>query len=66
MIRLKWELNFGEVRVTMAGIIELQVEEFGQTLLEYKFNSVTEASEMLSFLKDFFPLATYLIQPVRH
>lgn len=50
----------------MAGMVELHVEEFGETLLEYKFLSVTEASEMLSFLKDFFPSATFLIQPIRH
>ena len=50
----------------MVGMVELHVEEFGETLLEYKFCTVSEASEMLSFLKDFFPMATFLIQPVRH
>ncbi|MEO0698003.1 MAG: hypothetical protein AAFY84_18135 [Pseudomonadota bacterium] len=50
----------------MAGMVEMHVEEFGETVLEYKFGSLTEASEMLVFLKDFFPSATFLIQPVRH
>jgi len=50
----------------MAGMVEMLVEEFGETVLEYKFGSLTEASEMLVFLKDFFPAATFLIQPIRH
>ena len=50
----------------MAGMVELHVEEFGECVLEYKFRSLAEASEMLAYLKDFFPSATFLIQPVRH
>ena len=49
----------------MTGMVEMHVEEYGEVLLEYKFGSLTEASEMLSFLKDFFPSATFLIQPLR-
>ena len=55
---------FGEDRI-MAGMVEMHVEEFGEILLEYKFGSLNEASEMLAFLKDFFPSATFLIQPLR-
>lgn len=47
-------------------MVEMHVEDFGETLLKYQFGSLTEASEMLAFLKDFFPSATFLIQPIRH
>ena len=50
----------------MTGMVELRVEEFGELLLKYSFSSLAEASEMLTFLQDFFPSATFLIQPVAH
>lgn len=50
----------------MSGMVEMRVQEAGETVLEYTFESVLEASEMFAFLKDFFPTATFLIQPIRH
>lgn len=50
----------------MAGMVEMRVQEAGERLLEYKFHSIAEAAEMFAFLKDFFPAATFLIQPLRH
>lgn len=50
----------------MAGMVQMRVEDAGETVLEYTFGSVSEASEMFAFLKDFFPTATFLIQPLRH
>lgn len=50
----------------MAGMVQMRVEDGDDTVLEYTFATLREASEMLSFLKDFFPSATFLIQPVRH
>ncbi|MEO9824897.1 MAG: hypothetical protein ABJF50_10835 [Paracoccaceae bacterium] len=50
----------------MAGMVQMRVEDAGEVELEYTFSSLSEASEMLAFLKDFFPSATFLIQPLRH
>lgn len=49
-----------------AGMIEMRVENDGVEVLKYTFSSLAEASEMFSFLKEFFPAGTFLIQPVRH
>ncbi len=50
----------------MPGMVEMRVEDAGEEILHYNFKSLAEASEMLSFLKEFFPDGTFLIQPVRH
>ncbi|WP_370400195.1 hypothetical protein [Sulfitobacter sp. JB4-11] len=50
----------------MSGMVEMYVEDGGEEILYYSFNSIAEASEMLSFLKEFFPLGTFTIQPLRH
>lgn len=50
----------------MAGMIEMSVEQDGEKILHYTFGSIVEASEMLAFLRDFFPDSTFTIQPVRH
>ena len=48
------------------GCVEMKIEENGEEILKYSFKSISEASEMLSFLKDFFPNGRFLIQPIRH
>lgn len=48
------------------GMVELRVEDDGAEVLRYSFQTITEASEMLAFLKDFFPAGTFLIHPLRH
>ena len=46
--------------------VEMRVEEAGEVVLRYIFRSIDEADEMFAFLKDFFPQATFLINPARH
>lgn len=46
--------------------VEMKVRENGADILCYTFGDLTEASEMLTFLKDFLPEATFVIQPLRH
>ena len=46
--------------------VEMRVEEAGEVVLSYVFRTIDEAAEMFAFLKDFFPGATFLINPVRH
>ncbi len=48
------------------GMVELRVEDAGEEILRYSFQTIREASEMLDFLKDFFPAGTFVINPVRH
>lgn len=50
----------------MSGRVEMSVQEGGEVVLYYSFNSIAEASEMLAFLQEFFPAGTFLIQPLRH
>lgn len=52
--------------IGMSGMVEMSVQEGGETVLFYSFNSISEASEMLAFLQEFFPSGTFLIQPLRH
>ena len=46
--------------------VELRVDQNGETLLVYVFKAVSEAAEMFVFLKDFFPEARFIVQPVTH
>lgn len=48
------------------GMVEMRVEDAGEVVLRYSFKTIAEASEMLAFLKDFFPGGSFLIHPVRH
>lgn len=48
------------------GMVELRVADAGEEILQYSFATIQEASEMLQFLKDFFPAGTFVIQPLRH
>lgn len=50
----------------MQNTVEMRIEEAGELILRYVFSSLSEASEMFAYLKDFFPHATFLINPVRH
>lgn len=50
----------------MSGMVEMFVQDGGEDVLYYSFSSIAEASEMLAFLKEFFPSGTFLIQPLRH
>ena len=43
--------------------VELRVQEDGTDTLVYSYMTLDEASEMLVFLKDFFPRARFVIQP---
>lgn len=52
--------------VTMPGFVELRVRENGQDILVYSFKSVTAAADMVHFLSDMMPGASYTVQPVRH
>lgn len=47
-------------------MVELTVRDAGEEVLHYTFQSISEASEMFAFLKDFWPQAQFTIQPVRH
>lgn len=49
----------------MSGMVEMHVQDAGEEILYYTFSSITEASEMLAFLKEFFPAGTFMIQPLR-
>jgi len=53
------------VRMT-SGMVELRVQNEGDEILVYAFRTLAEAAEMLDFLKDFFPAARFVVQPVRH
>ena len=50
----------------MTQLVEVRVRDSGDEILAYTFNTLGEASEMLNFLKDFLPDATFVIQPLRH
>lgn len=44
----------------------MKVRDADGEMLSYTFRTMAEASEMLHFLKDFLPEATFVIQPLRH
>ena len=46
--------------------VELRVQEEGEDVLDYAFKAVDEAAEMLNFLREFFPRARFVIQPLTH
>lgn len=47
-------------------MVELRVNEGGEALLIYTFKAIGPAAEMIVFLKDFFPRAEFVLQPLRH
>ncbi|MFT7311220.1 MAG: hypothetical protein ACI853_001717 [Paracoccaceae bacterium] len=46
--------------------VEMKVHDGGENILAYTFGSLAEAASMRAYLKDFFPQATFVIQPLRH
>lgn len=56
--------------MTAAGLgrraVELRVQENGEDVLVYAFKAIDEAAEMFNFLRDFFPGAKFIIQPLMH
>lgn len=50
----------------MEQMIEMNVVDDGESILRYNFKSIHEASEMLMFLRDFLPTASFVIRPLRH
>ncbi|MEL6516863.1 MAG: hypothetical protein AAFO80_03480 [Pseudomonadota bacterium] len=46
--------------------VELRVQEDGADVLVYAFRGLDEAAEMFAFLRDFFPNARFVIQPLHH
>lgn len=52
--------------MTEGGLLELRVQQDGVDSLVYAFRTIAEAAEMMAFLRDFFPAATFVLQPARH
>jgi hypothetical protein len=50
----------------MGNRVELRVREEGQDILIYNFKTATDAAEMVHFLSDMMPGASFLVQPIRH
>ena len=46
--------------------VELRVQDAGEDILVYALPGLDEASEMFNFLREFFPEAKFIIQPLRH
>lgn len=63
-------VNLGGADVKVSGVahrgVELRVQEHGEDVLVYTFGAVAEAAEMFEFLRDFFPGARFVIQPLTH
>ena len=47
-------------------MVELRVRNEGEDVLVYALKSASEASEIIQFISDFFPDASYLLQPLAH
>ncbi|MEO0917117.1 MAG: hypothetical protein AAFY31_09070 [Pseudomonadota bacterium] len=66
----QYRVNCVELGVTYVGAarqgVELRVDQNGETLLVYAFKAVSEAAEMFEFLREFFPDARFVIQPLAH
>ena len=46
--------------------VELRVQQDGGDVLVYAFQAINEAAEMFEFLREFFPGAKFVIQPLLH
>lgn len=46
--------------------VELRVQEGGKDCLVYALSGIDEAAEMFNFLREFFPGARFVIQPLTH
>lgn len=51
---------------THRGMIQLLVEQDGRTELSYACRDLAAAGEMFAYLREFFPGATFVIQPLAH
>ena len=49
-----------------AGQIRFFVEVDGREEVSYQFDTISEAVEKLDFIKDFFPNARFIMEPVLH
>ncbi|MEM8869590.1 MAG: hypothetical protein AAGA19_03120 [Pseudomonadota bacterium] len=47
-------------------LVELRVQDGGKDELVYQFRSLDEATAQILYLREFFPGARFLIQPLRH
>jgi hypothetical protein len=47
-------------------MVRMTVEESGEAILVYTMRSVSDAAEMMLFLRDFLPGARFVLEPVRH
>jgi len=47
-------------------MVQLRVEDAGQAVLIYTMRTVSDAAEMTVFLRDFFPQARFVVEPLRH
>jgi len=47
-------------------MVEMRVRLQGEDTLVYTCRSVPEAAEMMCFLREFFPSAQFLVQPLVH
>lgn len=46
--------------------MRMAVLEGGEEILVYVFAQASEAAEMMTFLRGFFPKAEFVLEPVRH
>jgi len=46
--------------------VELRVQENGEDTLVYQFPTIAEAVEILEFIREFFPGAKFVLEPLRH
>ncbi|MEL6644574.1 MAG: hypothetical protein AAFQ79_11600 [Pseudomonadota bacterium] len=56
----------GGMRFNARQSVELRVQENGADVLVYAFREIGEAADMFEFLREFFPGARFVIQPLRH
>ena len=47
-------------------MLELRVREAGEDVLVYTFKTVSEASDIIRYLGEFFPGAQFVLQPLAH
>lgn len=58
---------FAYVEATMAiGGVQFSVIDDGETVLVYKMATLAEAVERLEFIREFFPRAQFVFEPLTH
>lgn len=48
------------------GGVRFAVREAGEEVLVYHMSSIREATEILAFIREFFPRAEFVFEPLRH